>query len=156
MAKGTDSRHRACVSLSSAALWPGPISWESVLCGCCREVQPSSRAVGVSADTAGAHDVGWILPMQVASAPCLDTDLLKVGGQGPGAAELGRGVEPHRRGWECEPRESSRGPSSGRGALGPVCRGHGGGSLLEFSTPRPVGADKPASCVSAGFACLSL
>ena len=94
--------------------------------------------------------------MQVAPGSCSDTVLPEVGGQGPGAAELGRGAEPNQRGWECEPRASSGGPSSGRGALGPVCRGHGGGSLLEFSTPRPVGAEKPASCVSAGFACLSL
>ena len=107
----------------------------------------SSRAVGVSVDTAGAHGVGWILAVQVASGLFSDTVLPEVGSQGPGAAELGRGAGPNQRGWECEPRASS-----GRGALGPVCGGHGGGSLLEFSTPRPVGADKAASCVSAGVA----
>ena len=103
-------------------------------------------------DTAGAHGVGWILAVQVASGLFSDTVLPEVGSQGPGAAELGRGAGPNQRGWECEPRASSGGPSSGRGALGPVCGGHGGGSLLEFSTPRPVGADKAASCVSAGVA----
>lgn len=41
-------------------------------------------------------------------------------------------MEPHRRGWECEPRESSRGPSSGGVRLVQSVEGMGAAHFWSF------------------------